>query len=131
MKDDLASEEILTKGCGACVNSKEAGIIVDRLLEEKDSLDRSDLESYISFHDRCVEILHPSHYVLNACRRWLIPLYCRPTRANADMRVTNEMLKRKEAMCEQYLAALERVEPGLTKNRGKAKLKFINTGCEI
>ena len=44
-----------------------------------------------------------------------------------DKTVTEEMLETKVDMCRKYLFVLDRVERGLTKNRGKCKCKMLLT----
>ncbi len=109
----------LTWVCDRCpsTRSKESvQQLIGSLLDEKDSLDRSDLAAYLSFSNKAGRHLHQNHYILNACRRWILPLYCR---VPANSEITNDMLKRKIDMSERYLYVLDRVEAGLTKNRGK------------
>ena len=38
-------------------------------------------------------LLHPHHWLLTACRRWIIPLYCRPTLAQPQMVTTQYSTK--------------------------------------
>ena len=43
---------------------------------------RGDLPAYVEFSRRCSEELGPRHGLVHACRKWIIPLYCRITRAD-------------------------------------------------
>ena len=38
---------------------------------------RGDLPAYVEFSRRCSEELGPHHGLVHACRKWIIPLYCR------------------------------------------------------
>lgn len=75
--------------CDSCpAGAVEASTIekeVQALLDEKDALDRSNLDAYLEFYRKCGKVLHDNHYLLNACRRWILPLYCRVTRANVEV----------------------------------------------
>ena len=112
--------------CGESAKASTVKNLVEDLLEEKNSLDRSDLGSYLNFLDRATKKLHENHYVLNATRRWILPLYCRMMANNkVGNLVTEDMLEKKLEMCRKYLYILDRVERGLTKNRGKELNSFV------
>jgi len=117
--------------CDKCKGSEsdvKPKATVKRLLDEKDALDRSDLSAYLAFLKKAEKELHPQHYVLTATRRWIIPLYCRRMKANANEKVTDKMLKNKVRMCKAYLDVLGVVEAGFTKNRGKSSKQVLSYG---
>jgi len=105
--------------CKALKSSGKSKAVVDRLLTAKDNLNRSDLRAYLDFLKAIDKELHENHYVLTATRRWIIPLYCRRLKAEAVVKVTDEMLADKVDMCRRYLAILDVIEAGFTKNRGE------------
>ena len=96
--------------------------LVESLENEKATLDRSDLSAFVSFHDRIISVLHSDHGLVNSTRRWIVPFYCRPTRRCPDLWVTNEMLEKKVEMCRGLIRVLDKVERGLTIDRGECLL---------
>lgn len=111
--------------CGSAFPAEEVAPLVRRLVEEKDSLPRADLDGYVDFLRRSSRQLHPNHYLLNAARRWIIPLHCRVLKkdpaSSSPSTPSEPMIREKVDMCQRYLFVLNRVEPGLTKNRGRLK----------
>eukprot|EP00094_Tigriopus_californicus_P006405 TCALIF_06169-PA protein Name:"Similar to msta Protein msta, isoform A (Drosophila melanogaster)" AED:0.10 eAED:0.21 QI:43/0/0/1/1/0.75/4/0/454 len=94
--------------------------ILDSLVERKDSLDRSDVHEFINFLHESENILHINHYILNSLRRWIVSLFCRTTKGNPDPEaITVSMLEAKVMIADKYLFVLNKIEPGLTRNRGR------------
>lgn len=100
--------------------------IVSALIERKDSLDRGDVNKFIDFLHESEDLLHVNHSILNSLRRWIVSLFCRTTKANPNPEtITVSMLEAKVTMADRYLFVLDRIERGLTRNRGKRKPHFL------
>ncbi len=78
---------------------------------------------YRLIHIFFYSLVHENHYLVNSARRWVIPLYCRMLNTGDPLQITDDMLERKIGLCKGYLKVLDKIERGLTKNRGIGKYK--------
>ncbi len=77
-----------------------------------------DFKSYFEFMKRIRNKLHPNHFVITASVRWLIPLFCRNGQT-----VTRVDLAEKRQMCLNLIHLLDKLNPGLSKDRGNCSQK--------
>ena len=77
-----------------------------------DRVPRNDVNRLESFLKAAGRVLHPQHSVLLEVKRMLFSLY-------GSTELSEEQMARKLALGEEYVAAVSRVDPGLTKWRGQ------------
>ena len=83
-----------------------------------DRVPRNDVNRLESFLKAAGRVLHPQHSVLLEVKRMLFSLYgSAPGFSQTEL--SEEQMARKLALGEEYVAAVSRVDPGLTKWRGQ------------
>ena len=91
--------------------------IIKTLLEEKNSLAKTDIQAHMDFLKKAGKLLHPNHYVIKLAQRWILPL------------TTCQIWSKKEGIVKEYLQLLKCLGLGLCKD--KARLLFENANISL
>ena len=111
--------------CDDCTHSmtqKEVDDINNALLEERENIPKSDLTSLRAFLKKAQLQLHPQHYIVSLTKRWNLALMC-VNPAKAQYEEWQEKLK----LVEELLEVLNIVNPGFSKDRGRALFELAVT----
>ena len=117
--------------CNAVITAAEAESRVDKVAATLDRVPRTDLVRLESFLKAAGKVLHPQHSVLLEVKRMLFSLYgSAPGYTQTEL--SEEQMLRKLSLGEEYIAAVSRVDPGLTKWRGQIlyesnKIKLVKS----
>jgi hypothetical protein len=73
--------------------------------------------------------LHPNHFILLEIIKVLSQLYRVGLDGSEGLdgngnQVSTEVLQRKRELCKQFLEVLDKIDPGLSRNRGKKGVVF-------
>nr|ACO14686.1 msta, isoform A [Caligus clemensi] len=120
--------------CDKCSREKSQGCIedlIESLESQKAEIDRQDVNQYLELYRRSSVLLGENHYFLNSPRRWIIPLFCRPLTSSPRLVPSPDMLRDKIQLCEGYLRLLNKIEPGLSKNRGKVLYEWAECSLKL
>ena len=104
---------------------------MDKVAATLDKVPRTDLVRLESFLKAAGKVLHPQHSVLLEVKRMLFSLYgSAPGYTQTEL--SEEQMLRKLSLGEEYIAAVSRVDQGLTKWRGQIlyesnKIKLVKS----
>lgn len=117
--------------CNSAITASEAESRVDKVAATLDRIPRNDVARLESFLKAAGRVLHPNHSVLLEVKRMLFSLYgSAPGFTQTEL--SEEQMARKLALGEEYIVAVSRVDPGLTKWRGQIlyesnKIKLVRS----
>jgi len=116
--------------CSAEVKASEVMARVAKVNQSLAKVSRTDVKKLESFLTVAQKILHPHHATLLDVKWTLFFLYGGSTQGIPQSELTQEQVARKLALGQEYIEAVGKVDPGLTKWRGQIqyetnKFKFI------
>ena len=79
--------------------------------------EETDYDKYCDLIDRYSTLLHPHHYQLLMCKRYLA--------GSIRGSITLDMLEKRVSLMMEFIEVFQRVDPGLTKWRGKMLYQVI------
>lgn len=94
--------------------------ILPRFYAELDSINGNDIKGYEAFLKKCQNIFHENHYLCLSAMHCLSQIYGKIDGYLIN-EMTDEQLERKSQICRNLIKIFEKLEPGLTKERGKYK----------
>ena len=115
--------------CDSCAAQVEGATILDSVAKlEAEMMDTMETEydKYNDIIERYSKLLHPHHYQLLLCKRYLAG----SIRGN----ITIELLERRVSLMMEFIDVFKIVDPGLTKWRGKMLYQVYKTKmflCDI
>ena len=89
---------------------------------------RLDIVSLLNHHDDASQYFHPQHQVLSVMAQTLLPLMRRST---DELINKSAILEKKTIIASNYLAALDVVEDGISRNRAKAIFELVDSKAII
>lgn len=88
--------------------------LIETLLEERNSIAKSDVANYHQFlAEKCNKLLHPNHYITVLTKRWLLPL------------LHPEDLQKMDFL-QDFLKVIKLLNLGLCKDKGRAYFELVN-----
>ena len=104
---------------------------MDKVAATLDRIPRNDVARLESFLKAGGRVLHPHHSVLLEVKRMLFSLYGSAA-GYTQTELSDEQMARKLALGEEYIAAVSKADPGLTKWRGQIlyesnKIKLVRS----
>ncbi|KAK6630412.1 hypothetical protein RUM43_014757 [Polyplax serrata] len=115
--DDESSWTCGTSKCKSVVDVSQLIPTMNQFYAELDSINGNDIEGYEAFLKKCQNIFHENHYLCLSAMHCLSQIYGKiDGYLINDM--TDEQLERKSQICRNLIKIFEKLEPGLTKERG-------------
>ena len=107
------------------VERLESGLVAK--IESTYSDDISGLESVLA---SSLAQFHPRHYLVLILKWLLLNLYGRK-KGFDNPHLSEERIRSKMQFCEDYLWALDRIDPGISHNRGEHESFLLNPRIQI
>lgn len=104
--------------CNYIVTGQSMLLLVDTVFKELDDIDGSDADALEGFLDKYRNVFHMNHYLCICAKHSLCQLYGR-TEEYLIQNLSLELLQRKEKYCRELLNVVDKIEPGLSRLRGK------------
>ena len=116
--------------CSRCQAEEDYSLSYELIENFSSALDnlvanhRYDVDMYLDLLNDAIKVLHPHHEIICDIAKWLVPIYCRGKLLH-EFPLEDLILKRQ--LCLYQLEVLDKVNPGLTKTKGKlAQLNLIS-----
>lgn len=100
-------------------NETVTRFIISRISDELDAINGNDLQGYENFLQKYKNTLHENHYLRLSAMHSLFQLYGKINGYIID-KLTEDQLDRKIQICKKLLRIFEKLEPGLSKQKGKS-----------
>ena len=97
-----------------------------KLLKDREVIPRSDLKSLKNFLKKAGSQLHPQHYILSLTKRWMLPILC-----HDPVKAVYEEWQEKLQLVKELLQVLNIVNPGYSKDRGRALFELSVTTLNL
>lgn len=102
---------------GYTVAAKSMQLLINRISEEIEDIDNSDIPAMEKFLEKYRNVLHPTHYLCLGIKLSLTQLYGK-VHGYFIHELSDELLRRKEALCKELMKIFDVIEPGFTRLRG-------------
>ncbi|KAK6616972.1 hypothetical protein RUM44_005329 [Polyplax serrata] len=115
--DDESSWTCGTSKCKSIVDVSQLIPTMNQFYAELDSINGNDIKGYEAFLKKCQNIFHENHYLCLSAMHCLSQIYGKIDGYLIN-EMTDEQLERKSQICRNLIKIFEKLEPGLTKERG-------------
>ncbi|XP_044252452.1 SET domain-containing protein SmydA-8-like [Tribolium madens] len=116
--DSEADWTCVNKKCpGYKITSKSMQLLLEKITQEVDNIDCNDVIAMETFLKKYRNVLHPTHYINLSVKLSLSQLYGRSNGFLID-ELSDEVLIRKQEICEEIIKIFNVIEPGFTRLRG-------------
>ncbi|RZB38993.1 msta, isoform B-like [Asbolus verrucosus] len=102
---------------GYRITSKSMQLLIDRIGHEVDGIGCNDVVAMEAFLHKYRNVLHPTHYLCLGVKLSLSQLYGRISGYLID-KLSEDILLRKQQICEEIMKVFNVIEPGFTRLRG-------------
>ena len=102
---------------GYKITSRSMQLLTDKISQELENLDCSDIIGMETFLEKYRNVLHPTHYLNLSVKLSLSQLYGRANGYLID-ELSEDLLARKQEICEEIMKIFNIIEPGYTRLRG-------------
>ncbi|XP_068913242.1 SET domain-containing protein SmydA-8-like isoform X2 [Tenebrio molitor] len=102
---------------GYKITSRSMQLLIDRISQEVERIDCNDVVAMEAFLQKYRNVLHPTHYLSLSVKLSLSQLYGRISGYLID-ELSEQMLMRKQEICEEIMKIFNVIEPGYTRLRG-------------
>lgn len=104
--------------CSYIVTGQSMLLLVDTVYKELDAIDGSNADGLEGFLTKYRNVFHKNHYLCICAKHSLCQLYGR-TEGYLIQELPIELLRRKEEYCRELLEVVDKIEPGMSRLRGK------------